>query len=753
MLNEELMNSKHMVLYVKPVMDLVVDVQDPDVARQRVRAWIANYNAEVDAVRARYAVLRNERALRALYEAEVDDIKLMLEKSGIESATEQEEIIEAIRNTVRVKSAEEIVGAKDFKVVVEGLAKEPNAEALAKLADEDVMRGFVKLGKRLAKKEGPADAALLGQLPEAEARRLQDLQERFPPLVTTQTARQLTRLGLRGAYQTVLDIVAEAIPNAEKTQRLKSLFNDLYVNTKGIKDLQPAISLLLSRDANADFTQKELDIMKKAIKDAADVFAKRIFETTAKEQGIIFMVRVSEGFGRDEVAESLKANEVILPDELRGEIAKIEDVIAEGLDFYYSATLNKYYPIINAIIDVTEGTNMFVTNVGNRALDAIEAYESGATSVIVTGGVVQKLGNAPDGYVGQFYTNLGDKAEEFMNSRIEADGVEYAPHDPELIARHPEKIRDVLAFIAQLRGQRLEDLEEEIVLMKRDREAAFLAELQKLQAEIPGLEITIIEDGTVAHGLKGVMTREQFESIISQKDTGKHKTMITIGGAPEGFMNFVVAVGNKNVGAVGGLRIFSGKMNKNAQGETMKDYSQRYAFTSDEQDEMRELRTDDAEAILKGEKFFNLQDYAGDVRGSFAFITNNGVFRQEGTRQEDSQLITNVLGFLSIQGEPAFSVTINEEFDQALLGVGEAQQVQPIQTQNVGGIDLNPAYLDLQIKRDGNGVPLPVNLQPIENMNINGFYPVIINITPATNLPLLLGLGEERDGKRLSRVN
>ncbi|MEK7679901.1 MAG: hypothetical protein AAB356_06895, partial [Deltaproteobacteria bacterium] len=59
-----------------------------------------------------------------------------------------------------------------------------------------------------------------------------------------------------------------------------------------------------------------------------------------------------------------------------------------------------------------------------------------------------------------------------------------------------------------------------------------------------------------------------------------------------------------------------------------------------------------------------------------------------------------------------------------------------------GGIDLNPALLDLQIRRDGNGVPLPLPQQPIENMHIEGFLPIIINVTPLTNLPLLLGLAD-----------
>jgi len=59
----------------------------------------------------------------------------------------------------------------------------------------------------------------------------------------------------------------------------------------------------------------------------------------------------------------------------------------------------------------------------------------------------------------------------------------------------------------------------------------------------------------------------------------------------------------------------------------------------------------------------------------------------------------------------------------------------------LGGINLNPDLLDLQIKRDGNGVPLPIfQQQPIADMNIQGFIPVIINVMPVTNLPALLGL-------------
>jgi len=68
---------------------------------------------------------------------------------------------------------------------------------------------------------------------------------------------------------------------------------------------------------------------------------------------------------------------------------------------------------------------------------------------------------------------------------------------------------------------------------------------------------------------------------------------------------------------------------------------------------------------------------------------------------------------------------------------------------NVGGIDFNPEVLNLQIKRDGNGVPLPLPQQPIGNMKIDGFLPVIINIEPVS-IPLLLGVKEEKPVDKIS---
>jgi len=52
--------------------------------------------------------------------------------------------------------------------------------------------------------------------------------------------------------------------------------------------------------------------------------------------------------------------------------------------------------------------------------------------------------------------------------------------------------------------------------------------------------------------------------------------------------------------------------------------------------------------------------------------------------------------------------------------------------------------LNLQIKRDGRGVPLPLPQQDMQLLNrIEGFVPVIIEIKPVTTLPILTELQQK----------
>ena len=68
--------------------------------------------------------------------------------------------------------------------------------------------------------------------------------------------------------------------------------------------------------------------------------------------------------------------------------------------------------------------------------------------------------------------------------------------------------------------------------------------------------------------------------------------------------------------------------------------------------------------------------------------------------------------------------------------------LSPAQTiSDVGGIDFNPAGLNIQEQGTDIKINVPaIDIKIFENMNINGFTPVIIQIVPITNLPLILGI-------------
>jgi len=73
--------------------------------------------------------------------------------------------------------------------------------------------------------------------------------------------------------------------------------------------------------------------------------------------------------------------------------------------------------------------------------------------------------------------------------------------------------------------------------------------------------------------------------------------------------------------------------------------------------------------------------------------------------------------------------------NQSYFRPGEPRGLQDVARK--GGIDLNQANMDLQIRRDGNGVPLPVAQQDLEGIKIDGLVPTILDIRPVTTLPML----------------
>ena len=89
------------------------------------------------------------------------------------------------------------------------------------------------------------------------------------------------------------------------------------------------------------------------------------------------------------------------------------------------------------------------------------------------------------------------------------------------------------------------------------------------------------------------------------------------------------------------------------------------------------------------------------------------------------------------------SVGQSPDQDQALLTTTRPHIELKNTATDVGGINLDPALLDLQIKRDGKGIPLPLQQQPSGDMQIDGFLPIIIKVTPI-NVPLFLGFSDEK---------
>ncbi len=67
--------------------------------------------------------------------------------------------------------------------------------------------------------------------------------------------------------------------------------------------------------------------------------------------------------------------------------------------------------------------------------------------------------------------------------------------------------------------------------------------------------------------------------------------------------------------------------------------------------------------------------------------------------------------------------------------VPDAGEGQPQTDLTRGGIDFNSEALNLRIKRDGSGVPLPLPMQNLEGLDIQGFVPEVLSITPVAAGP------------------
>jgi len=118
-------------------------------------------------------------------------------------------------------------------------------------------------------------------------------------------------------------------------------------------------------------------------------------------------------------------------------------------------------------------------------------------------------------------------------------------------------------------------------------------------------------------------------------------------------------------------------------------------------------------------------------------------------------LILNGAGETAIRILPRYDMTFHH-IDQvvgilqaAILDIKDGAS-SPV---NKGGIDFNPDYLEIQKQEVGPEVWEPMDLEQWSHIEIRGLVPVIINVTPVINLPLLMGaLKEEEEDLELSSL-
>lgn len=379
------------------------------------------------------------------------------------------------------------------------------------------------------------------------------------------------------------------------------------------------------------------------IKNESDAAAKAIFQEVVNREKIILIARVSEGFGRDALKESIKAGDVVIPESLKDEESGILKAVQDGLDEYTSAS-GEMFRIEYGIMDVIEGTNPFVANVAGKSTNDLKEKEAGGTSIMLYGpGVKKFMHNTLDAYIDQIVTHVPpEKLIEFIAN----------PLDPELTADGDVgKIELMLNRIAVANNlkQGINDLE--VVIMDRPREKARIAAINKLQEKYTGLKLTTIKDGTVAHGI---------DAILGIKTREKHKVMMTVVGAPEGEYVRAIASIYKKLGALTFNRLFSENVNKTAEGKDANDLKNRYAFgekpkkgeEESEIDAIKKAYPEQWKEIVAGKVLFMHSDIGASIRGAMAYITNNGVFRKDGVEVGEKKSKVNFLRIGIVNGKP-----------------------------------------------------------------------------------------------------
>ncbi len=130
--------------------------------------------------------------------------------------------------------------------------------------------------------------------------------------------------------------------------------------------------------------------------------------------------------------------------------------------------------------------------------------------------------------------------------------------------------------------------------------------------------------------------------------------------------------------------------------------------------------------------------------------------REEGQMREAQKLLTNLKSDLAVamatQDIEPLMVKYNEQFGDGLevdLMLDDIPEVLESVDESLGGIDFRSETMNIRYEGEAPELTAPMTPQEIENMPIDGFVPMIIHVTPITNLPLFLGAaGTSREGEK-----
>ncbi len=162
---------------------------------------------------------------------------------------------------------------------------------------------------------------------------------------------------------------------------------------------------------------------------------------------------------------------------------------------------------------------------------------------------------------------------------------------------------------------------------------------------------------------------------------------------------------------------------------------------------MKDLTSELENDVRRGRSIVNSLSYSEMLKIFENEIISAGL-KKPNFKFYDQKTISNIIAtFKNVLTPSGLSVQdlndILKLFDGKKDDLAVLADAEPIdKAEVVGGINLDSAMLDLEIKRDGNGVPLPMMDQDVDlSMRVLGFLPIILRVLPV-NLPQLLGFAD-----------